>query len=77
MWVYNLMGYQWNPFHARGGGGGVTFPIFILSGKIQVSNEWLIIENSGREIVLLKMFKKNTGTLYGPIALLAFKEMSE
>ena len=37
---------------------GVTFPVFILSGKIPVSNEWLIIDGSGRDIILLKNFSK-------------------
>ena len=49
----------------------VTFPIFILSGKIPVSNEWLIIDDRGREIIPLKIFNKNTYMLYGPISLLA------
>ena len=53
---------------------GVTFPIFILLGKIPVSNEWLIINESGRDIILLKIFNKNTGMLYGPIALSVFNE---
>ena len=54
---------------------GVTFPIFILSGKIPVLNEWLIIDDSGREIILFSIFNKNTGMLYGPIAFLAFNEL--
>ena len=54
---------------------GVTFPIFILPRKIPVSNESLIIEDSGKEITPLKIFNKNTGMFYGPIALLAFNEL--
>ena len=53
---------------------GVTFPIFILLGEIPVSNEWLITDDSGRDIILLKISNKNTDILYGPIALSVFNE---